>query len=110
MSKLEKELEAKLKEIYRKCGTLSPPFHPTYFWRMLTSTSPRYYKGPVGTVSWLMIGKETPSSGFQRLVKEGKLEWTVEFLIQDPKWKPLFPDWVVSNAKARILAASNQSD
>jgi hypothetical protein len=68
-----------------------------------------YYKCPVSAVSWLITGKETSSSGFQRLVKEGKSEWTVEFLVRDPKWKPLFPDWVIVKAKARLMAASKKS-
>ena len=106
ISKLEKELEEALLEIFRKCGTLKPPYVPTYLIRMLTSTNPRYYKGPVGTVTWLMIGKERTGVGFHRLVKEGKLDWTIESLIQDPKWKSLFPEWVIANAKARLDAFS----
>lgn len=109
MSDLEKELEAELLAILRKCETLNPPYQPTYLMRMLTSTNPRYYKGPVGTVTWLMIGKERTGIGFNRLVKEGKLDWTIEALIQDPKWKPLFPDWVIANAKARINAATQSA-
>jgi len=110
MSKLEKELETAIFGTFRKCATLKPPYRPLYLQRMMTSTNPKYYKGPVGTVTWLMIGKDRTGVGFNRLVKEGKLEWTIEWLIQDPKWKPLFPEWVIKNAKARIDAAVGPSD
>jgi hypothetical protein len=75
-----------------------------YFWRMLTSAKPRYYKGPVGTVKHLLIGDPSPGSGFMRLVKAGKADWTVEALVaRDPeKWKRLFTDREIEKAQARL--------
>ncbi|MDP2999310.1 MAG: hypothetical protein Q8N47_17610 [Bryobacterales bacterium] len=106
MSPLEKELETELLAIYEKCSAIG--YRPTYFKRMLTTSNLRFYKGPVGTVRHLMFGEAGPTSGFRRLVKAGKLTWTVEWLIaNNPKWQPLFQksEWVVEKAKARIREA-----
>lgn len=106
MSALEKELETELLEIYSKSGTIG--YWPRYFKRMLTCQNPRFRRGPVGTVSHLMLGATGPSSGFRRLVEADKLVWTVEWLIaKNPKWHPLFAkcDWVIKKANARIREA-----
>lgn len=103
MTPLEKQLEGELLAIYTKCGTIG--YYPTYFKRMLTSTNQQFYKGPVRTVRHLMVGKVSAQSGFRRLVKAGKLEWTVEWLIaNNPRFHPLFQnaDWVLKNANARV--------
>jgi hypothetical protein len=54
----------------------------------------------VGTVRYLL--QSDPSSGFKDLVRAGKLNWTVEALILDPKWKPLFTELELQRAAARI--------
>ena len=108
MSPLEKELEIELLAIYEKSGTVG--YWPRYFKRMLTCPSPRFYKGPVGTVRHLMLGEAGPTSGFRRLVKAGKPMWTVEWLIaKNSKWQPLFvkSDWVLRKAQARVREISN---
>jgi len=48
----------------------------------------------------LPIGE--PGNGFNVLLKAGKREWTVEQLILQPKWKPLFRDWVLEKANVRL--------
>ena len=111
MSSLEKELGTELLSIYDKCSTIG--YRPTYFKRMLTSSNPRFYKGPTGTVRHLMLFADAPAqSGFRRLVKAGKLSWTVEWLItHDPRWIPLsqaFP-WVIEHATARIATVKSQT-
>ena len=108
MTPLEKELETELLAIYAKCGTIG--YYPTYFKRMLTTSNPQFYKGPVRTVRHLLFGKPDPQSGFFRLVKVGKLEWTVEWLIaENPKFHPLFhtAEWVLKNATSRVRQAKN---
>jgi len=100
MTPLEKELETALLDIYYRQKRIR--CHASYFKRMLTCSNPRYRKGPVGAVRHLLTGEVTPGSGFRRLAKAGKLEWTVEALILQPKWKPLFTDWELDKAKARI--------
>ncbi|MEK7994251.1 MAG: hypothetical protein AAB403_10645 [Planctomycetota bacterium] len=106
MLPLEKELETELLAIYEKCSTMG--YRRTRFKKMLTTSNPRFYKGPVGTVRHLMFGEPGPTSGFRRLVKAGRLTWTVEWLIaNNPRWQPLFqkPEWVVEKAKARVREA-----
>lgn len=110
MTALEKELETELLAIYDKCRAIG--YRPNYFKRMLTSANPRFYKGPVGTVRHLMFGEPGPGSGFRRLVKAGKVTWTVEWLIaKDQKWHPLFQksDWVIKKAEARIRDAKSSN-
>jgi hypothetical protein len=63
----------------------------------------RLYKGPVGTVRYLL--SQEPSTGFKDLMRWGKADLTVEALIGQPRWKPLFTDWELQKAKARIAAA-----
>jgi hypothetical protein len=107
MKPLEKELETELLAIYDKCSTIG--YRPTYFKRMLTSSNRQFYKGPVGTVRHLLLGELASDSGFRRLVKAGKLEWTVEWLIaKNPRWQPLFTnsDWVIKKAEARVRDAT----
>ena len=68
---------------------------------MVTKTkNVRVYKGPKQTVLDLPIGE--PGNGFNVLLKAGKREWTVEQLILQPKWKPLFRDWVPEKANVRL--------
>jgi hypothetical protein len=101
VTQLEKELETELLAIYDKCATIG--YRPTYFKRMLISSNPHFNKGPVGTVRHLMAGNASADSGFRRLIEADKLGWTVEWLIaMNPKWWPLFPEWVVKEAKARV--------
>jgi hypothetical protein len=115
LSPLEKELETELLDIYEKCRACrSLNYRPNFFKRMLTCANPRFYKGPVGTVCHLMTSAAAPpGSGFERLARSGKLNWTVEWLItSDPKWLPLFRPfpWVIINAKARIARAQSKAN
>ena len=71
---------------------------------MIQAKNNRRYKGPVGTVRHLLLGK--PTNAFNVVVEAGRIEWTVEWLItSDAKWKPLLNDWMLAKAKARIKAA-----
>ena len=98
MSDLEKELETALMQRYDQWRTIG--YTATYFKRMLTPGDP-ISKGPVATVKHLMA-REGRSLGFERLLNANKLEWTVEALLQDPKWKPLFKANEIAIAKARL--------
>jgi hypothetical protein len=103
LTSLEKELESELLRIYEKWSTID--YHPYYFKRMLTPSNPRFYRGPVGTVQHVMLGEADRASGFQRLVRAGKVSWTVEWLVaKHPKWHPLFvrSPWVINKAEARV--------
>ena len=98
MSKLETELQFALLDLHRKWGTID--YHANYFKRMLVCRNPRYVKGPIGTVRYL-LSFDSPSPGYLRLVKAGKRSWTVEALLCDPKWHPLFTPTEVERAKKR---------
>ena len=79
---------------------------------MLIALDPRFYRGPVGTVHYLMNRPAGPRSSFQRLVKAGMLAWTVEWLLaNDPKWHPLFTKWpwLITQAEARVRAAQESN-
>lgn len=102
LTPLEKDLEIALLAMYAKWVTIG--YQPHHLKRMLTSSNPQFYRGPVGTVHYVTLAKAVPT-GFQRLVDAGKLTWTVEWLIaMNPQWHPLFTrwPWVITTAEARI--------
>jgi hypothetical protein len=103
MSPLERELESALLQLHRKSKEIK--YNATYFKRMLTPGDP-IYKGPTGTVKHLLGQELTETSGFERLRKAGKLDWTVEALIsEDHQWHGLFEPWEVERARKRYLSA-----
>ena len=63
----------------------------------------RLYKGPVGTVRYLLNGP--PSVGFIDLVRAGKADLTVEALVIQPKWSSLFTKAELETAQARLRDA-----
>ena len=103
MLPFEKELESELLELYERWKAIGPA--KNIFLRMVKQTrDKRLYKGPVGTVRYL-LDKSTLADGFISLVQAGKLDWTVEALIIQPKWKPLFSQSELDKANARIKLA-----
>jgi hypothetical protein len=104
LSPIEHELSTALLALYEKWKLVR--YSNSYFKRMLLPGDP-IYKGPVGTVRHLLAKPIHEKSGFERLHKEGKLDWTVEKLLHDTKWHPLFQSWVVERAKDRIRAAGS---
>jgi hypothetical protein len=105
MPPLEQELELELLRLHERWKSIGPPRN--YFLQMVKKTkNEKRYKGAVGTVRYLLQG--APSSGFKDLVRAGKLKlnWTVEALILDPKWKPLFTELELQKAAARIRDAT----
>jgi hypothetical protein len=102
MSLLEKELEIALVSLYERWKALGPP--KNRFLQMVKRTrNERLYKGPVGTVRYLL--NREPSAGFKDLIRWGRADLTVEALVLRPKWKPLFADSELQKAKTRIAAA-----
>jgi hypothetical protein len=105
---LEKELEAAMLDLYERWKRFGPA--KNIFLRMVKKTrDERLFKGPVGTVRYLLAGD--PSSGFKDIIRAGHMELTVEALILQPKWKDLFDDWdsLCQTARARIGAAKNSN-
>jgi len=77
---LERELLSSLLALYEKWKTIG--YTAVYFKRMLT-TSDKLYKGPVGKVKHLLGKNLSDKSGFERLRRAKKLDWTVEYLLTD---------------------------
>ena len=42
-------------------------------------------------------------SGFERLIAIGHAEWTVEWEVLNPKWRPLFSDQHLDAARWRLV-------
>jgi hypothetical protein len=87
MSELEKQLEAELLALYEKW---KPPSRNVFLRMVKKTKDKRLYKGPVGTVRYLL--KRPPSVGFIDLVDAGKADLTVEALVIQRKWSPLFTE------------------
>lgn len=101
MSPLEKELEDSLLELYERWKKYMPP--KNRFLGMLRPGNAKAYKGPVGTVRYLLTG--TASIGFADLVNAKQLQLTVEWLVLHPKWLPLFTDSELDVSRARVRKA-----
>ena len=106
MSELENELEQALLDRWQKWKLVG--YHNSWFKQMVAKTkNVRVYKGPVGTVRHLLQSKDI-GPGFKTLVRAGKPEWTVEALLQDPKWRGLpLTDLEWKKARARYQAAKS---
>ena len=98
MSTLEGELQSALLDLHRKWGTIG--YHANYFKRMLVCRNPKYVKGPLGTVRYL-LSFDSPSPGFLRLIAAGKRDWAVEGLLCDLKWHSLLKPLEIARAKTR---------
>jgi hypothetical protein len=100
MSPLEKELLSALLNRYEMWKQIG--YSATYFKRMLTPKDP-IYKGPVETVKHLLRrNKLKETSGFERLRRAGKLDWTVEALLKEKKWHTLFEQTEIARAVERL--------
>ncbi|MEV4131457.1 hypothetical protein AB0J72_04760 [Dactylosporangium sp. NPDC049742] len=80
---LEDEFEAACLEAIDACGKLSPPYHPTAWHRMISN------HGAVEAARQLVVSGDI-QTGFERLVRAGRPELTIEYAITDPYWRPLF--------------------
>jgi hypothetical protein len=50
-----------------------------------------------------LIGKSKPSSTFARWLERDRLDLTVEVLVIEPKWHPLFSEDELARARSRLL-------
>jgi len=50
----------------------------------------------------MLINSDKPSEGYEALWERGRLDLTVEALIQDPKWAPLFTPEEIEKARQRL--------
>jgi len=98
MPTLEEDLRVALLDLYKEWLTID--YRAARFRPMLNR------KGSVESVKRLLSGKLSEKSGFIRLVRAGKLEWTVESLIcSQRKWRPLFSDVELAIACSRVQTA-----
>jgi hypothetical protein len=106
MTPLEKELESASLGLHGKWKEIK--YHATYFKRMLTPGD-RIYKGATGTVKHLLAREPVEESGFEKLRKAGRLNWTVEALVaEDRKWHGLFEPLEVERARQRYRSAKSR--
>lgn len=107
MTPLERELGEKLLSRYEDWKLIG--YTAIYFKRMLTPGDP-IYKGPVRTVKHLLGKNLSDKSGFVRLKKARRLDLSVEALICQDMWRPLFEDWEVARATERLKSNSDTAD
>ena len=91
------DLEAQFHEamlgIYDEASTFG--YHPTYFLQMV------HEHGGVQAAKILLSG-DTPSEGFVRLWKEGRLDISVEALVLRERWRGLFTADYLHEAYRRL--------
>ena len=90
---LEVDLEHAFRDGVRRCHELG--YNPSYFVRMLEE------QGALATARQL-ITATTPSEGFSRLWELGHLELTVEALVLEPRFAPLFSNGELRAARRRL--------
>lgn len=93
-SQLEQEFHRAMVEIYHKAKE-EADYVPTRYIQMVSE------QGGVEAARTL-INAEVPSDGYTELWKRGRLDITVEALVQDPKWAPLFDTVEIERAKQRL--------
>jgi hypothetical protein len=94
MSDLEKRFHKAMIGIYEEAKKNG--YTPSYFLRMIAD------HGAVETARQL-VNSEKPSDGFTRLYLRGRLDLSVEALIEKPDWWPLFTKSEREKAKKRLV-------
>ncbi len=94
-SQLEKDFHDAMVQIYYK-AKLEANYNATRFIQMVSE------HGGIEAAK-ILINTEKPSDGYTGLWNRGRLDITVEALVQGPKWKPLFSPHEIERAKKRLL-------
>jgi hypothetical protein len=98
MGALELDLHRSLLDLYEKWLTIG--YHAARFGPMLDR------KGPLSAVKHLLAGRLKERSGFIRLARAVKLQWTVEYLLcSHRRWKLLFTELELEKARSRYDTA-----
>ncbi len=58
--------------------------------------------GGVNTAK-MLINADSPFDGFLSLWKKNRLDLSIEAVIQNPKWKPLFSEAEIERARKRLI-------
>jgi hypothetical protein len=93
MGSLEDQFADAIMDTYRTIR--AEVYNPSYFWGMISD------HGALMAAHMLLQGSDT-SEGFERLHSAGRLELTVEAVVLDPKWRPLFSEAELNTARKRL--------
>lgn len=93
-SDLEAEFASRMRDIYDR-GRQEANYTASYFLSMLADL------GPVATARKL-LGAPAVSDGFAALWERGRLDLTVEALVLEPQFAPLFEESELENARRRL--------
>jgi hypothetical protein len=80
---LEREFDEACREAIAECRRLDPPYNPTVWERMVREL------GGVEAARRLLVTSAI-QSGFERLIREGRPDLSIEFAALNPKWGRLF--------------------
>jgi hypothetical protein len=95
---LEDEFHALYKAAVDECKKLRPPYHPTAWIGMAEQF------GAAEAARRLVVSGDI-QTGFERLVRAGRPELTIEWAILDRKWDPIFTDQHREAARWRLRQA-----
>ena len=95
---LAEEFEASCWNAVEACRSLTPPYTPTAWIAMIR----RF--GAVDAARHLLVNGDV-QSGFERLIRAGREDLTIEHAVLDPKWRGLFTDAHRDAARWRLRQA-----
>lgn len=94
---LGEQFDLEMKKIYEDAKKLKPPYYANDFLKMINRD------GGIKTAQKLLLAIK-PAKGFTELWERKALHLSVEYLVLQDKWKPLFSD------EQRIKARKNLRD
>lgn len=93
MTPLEKEFETAMLDIYEQAKRFK--YYPTYFLRMVQE------HGGVGAAKRLLAAPNA-QQGLFTLWELGGLDFSMEALVSEPKFQPLFTEIEIAEARRRL--------
>jgi hypothetical protein len=100
---LADEFEAECWSAVQQCASLSPPYRPTVWIGMIER------HGAVDAARRLLVSGDV-QSGFERLIRGGRQDLTVEHAVLLPRWAALFTDADRDAARWRLRQAGGDAD
>ncbi|MFM0050998.1 hypothetical protein [Caballeronia grimmiae] len=93
------EFDHAMRSIYDAARKLKPPYHATYFLRMVNEHGGR-------ETANRLLATNKPSEGFTELFLRGRenLRLSVEFLVLQKPWRDLFMTEQLAVARKRLIA------
>ena len=93
--RLEQQLYERLRWSYDECLKIGYPAH--YFWRMLNE------RGPQLTCKKLLEGgPDSLPDGFVTLLMKKRLDLSLEVIVLEPQFTPLFTETELATARKRL--------